>query len=151
FKKEDSNMAETYVLSPRFQGDTSLIYRTSKDLSKIDPADGDRARAEIDKGASWVSFSGHGSTGVVDIEDGLPYQFNNEHRYFVFGTFSCQTGAFADPVFPSRNEQFITIPGKGAIATFGNTSYSWTDIDFILKQFIYSNLTEPRTDTSMTN
>jgi hypothetical protein len=143
FHQNDLFWAENYFLSPLFKGDTGLVYRTSTNLHFPDKRDGEWFRNEVNKGAFWVNFTGHGSVGTVDLDYGLPEEYDNGNKYFVFGTYSCQTGAFADPIAQSRNEAFVRIPGKGAIATFGNTAWSYTDIDDALKRVIFPSLTSP--------
>ncbi len=134
----------SYVMSPSFQGDTVTIWRTTKDedLPMPDAKDADWARAEINKGALWVSFSGHGATDVADLDYGYPEQFDNGNRYFVLATFSCQTGAFAEPQATVRNERFLMYPGKGAIASIAGTSYSFPYLDQYHKEWLYRQITQ---------
>ncbi len=140
--KEDLEFATGYVLSPFFEGDTAMIKRTSKELIYPDSKDAPWAREEINKGALWVSFTGHGYTDGYDLDFGYPQQLDNEDRYFILGTFSCQTGAFAEPGVPLRNERFVMYPGKGAVAAIGGTSFSMPDVDKPMKAGFYSSITE---------
>lgn len=145
---QDRMMAE-YVMAPPFQGDTSTVWRTSQNLAMPDAIDADWARSEINKGTMWVSFSGHGATDVADLDYGYPEQFNNGNRYFILATFSCQTGAFAEPAAPVRNERFVLYPGRGAIASIGGTSFSYPQYDMDQKHLLYQGITEPPYERSI--
>jgi|GEM_PF-2045276 len=140
-RNQDHLMAE-YVLSPSFRGDTATVWRTSDELAQPDSKDADWARSEINKGTLWVSFSGHGATDIADLDYGYPEQFNNGNRYFVLATFSCQTGAFAEPAAPVRNERFVLYPGRGAIASIGGTSFSYPMFDVNQKHLLYQGITQ---------
>jgi len=143
FKYVAYSLATIYVLSPVFAGDTGVVFRTStQDLAFPDSKDAPWARAEINKGALWLTFTGHGSVDIFDLNFGYPEELDNGNRYFVLTTYSCQTGAFAEPGIVNRNERFVTYPGKGAIAAFGGTSYAYTDIDDVIKSNIMAAITQ---------
>ncbi|MBS1913656.1 MAG: hypothetical protein JST22_16835 [Bacteroidetes bacterium] len=137
---ENENLADGYVLAPPFLGDTAMIYRTSDNLALPDAKDAPWAQREINKGALWVNFVGHGAIDVADLDYGFPEQFDNGNKYFVLATFSCQTGAFAEPTSPVRNERFVTYPGRGAIAAIGGTSFSFSDFDTPFQQQLHSRI-----------
>lgn len=148
-QSENERIARDYILSSFFHGDTALIRRTSPNLGLPDPPtslDPVHAREEINKGTMWVSFTGHGATDVVDLNYGNPEQFDNGNKYFVLATFSCQTGAFAEPGLPVRNERFIVYPGKGAVAAIGGTSFSFSVLDGPMKSLMYESMTEGEHD-----
>ncbi len=136
-------LAETYVLSPNFLGDTALVRRTSDNLALPDDKDADWARGEVNKGTLWMNFSGHGATDVADLDYGFPEQFDNGNRYFMLATFSCQTGAFAEPTSQVRNERFVVYPGRGAIAAIGGTSFSFPFYDAAFKSLLFDAVTQP--------
>ncbi len=76
----------------------------------------------INNGVSFVTFYGHGSPVVFDIEGWQVEKLNNKDRYFGLMTLSCNTGAFAEPeVVNSRNESYVIAANKGAIAAVGGT------------------------------
>lgn len=133
-----------YILADNFQGDTALVHRldtTEEALHGVSEKEGPWARQEINQGALWVSYSGHGSGNVVELNYGFPEDFDNGNRYFVLTTFSCQTGAFAESDVPVRNERFVMIPGKGAIAAIGGSSFSYVDVDGEFRKQYYSEIT----------
>lgn len=142
---QNTNLAENYVLSNFFYGDTAMIQRTGKDpdLHFPDSKDAEWARSEVNKGTIWMNFSGHGATDIADLDYGFPEQFDNGDRYFMLGTFSCQTGAFAEPSVQVRNERFLTYPGRGAIAAIGGTSFSFPYLDINFKQQMFAQITQP--------
>lgn len=142
-KQKDLKLAEGYILAPTYHGDTAMIWRTSENLAQPDDKDAEWARSEINKGAVWVNFAGHGATDVADLDYGYPEQFNNGNRYFLLATFSCQTGAYAEPAATVRNERFVTYPGKGAVASIGGTSYSYPILDQSTREKLFEQITQP--------
>jgi hypothetical protein len=55
-------------------------------------------------------------------------KFTNDGRLFLFSGFSCHPNNFgrsyeAGPLGPSFGEELVTLPGRGAIASFGSTGY----------------------------
>lgn len=136
-----------YITPETFYGEGTVIARsgtTDNDLRlpKLNDPDGALVREELNKGALWFDFNGHGSTTTIDLNYGVPENFDNEDRYFVLSTWSCQTGLFSEPTASLRNESFVTIPGKGSIASIGATSFSFTDIDDAMRNALYSTITE---------
>lgn len=142
FKDLHEEIATTFVLAPEFCGDTGMVVRTSPDdrLVYPDDLDADWARSEINEGTLWVTFSGHGAVDIFDLNFGYPEDLNIGNRSFVLTTYSCQTGAYAEPGLVNRNERFVT-SHTGAVAAIGGTSYSYTDVDRILKQGFVSHIT----------
>lgn len=140
-RDEDLRLAQEYVLTPLFMGDTSMIFRTGTDLSFPDAIDGPWARRALGRGTLLASFSGHGASKVYDLDFGYPRQLDNADRLFVLGTFSCQTGAFADGDERGRNEDWLVYPGTGAVAAVGGTSYSFPAIDAGFKSLLWGAMT----------
>ncbi|MCC7437264.1 MAG: hypothetical protein IT211_02080 [Armatimonadetes bacterium] len=142
FKELHEQIATTYVLAPEFCGDTGMVVRTSPEnrLAFPDDLDADWTRSEINQGTLWVTFSGHGAVDIFDLNFGYPEDLSVGNRYFVLTTYSCQTGAYAEPGLVNRNERFVT-SHTGAVAAIGGTSFSYTDIDQHLKQGFVSHIT----------
>ncbi len=141
FRMQSEALAE-FPLFPQFAGDTAVVFRTGADLTYPDTKDAEWARAEINKGTLWATFTGHGAIDIFDLNFGYPEELDNGDRYFVLGTYSCQTGAFAEPSLINRNERFLLYPGKGAIAAFGGTSYSYIEQDVAIKSNLLVDMTE---------
>ncbi len=134
-------IAEQYITAPNFLGDTASVWRTSTDLNLPDQKDAEAAQRAIDRGTSWVSFSGHGSANKIDLDFGYPADFDIGDHYFVLGAYSCLTGSFALPTEVARNEQFMTARGRGAIAAIGATGFSSPDLNQQLQSNMFSHLT----------
>lgn len=143
--------AEGYVLAyitpATFYGEGVVIARSGDTdeelrLPKVNDPDGALAREELHKGALWFDFNGHGSTTTIDLNYGVPENFDNADRYFVLSTWSCQTGLFSEPTASLRNEGFLTAANKGSIASIGATSFSFTDVDNEIRTQLYANITE---------
>lgn len=123
-----------------FYAETKVISRsgtTDADLRFPSTVDGQKVRDEMNGGALWLDFFGHGATTTIDLNYGFPEDFDNEHLYFVLATWSCQTGLFSFPEAALRNERFVTIPGKGSIASIGGTSFSFTNTDNSIRERLY--------------
>ncbi|MES2767310.1 MAG: C25 family cysteine peptidase [Bacteroidota bacterium] len=119
-----------------FAGDTTLVSRyqpatdtTEAVLKNVDGAKlGNEARLKINEGVVWASFLGHGSPEIIEIPGWESDKLTNGKRYFFLSTFSCQTGAFAEPG-RAMNEEFVYAENKGAIAAFGTTGFGYQSID----------------------
>lgn len=143
-RDEDVMLAQEYILTPLFLGDTAMVFRTGSDLSFPDVIDGPWARSEMERGALFASFSGHGASKVYDLDFGYPRQVDNADRLFVLGTFSCTTGSFADRDAPGRNEEWLVYPRTGAVAAIGGTGWSYVEVDAPFKQYLFGAITLDR-------
>lgn len=85
-------------------------------------------RDVINNGVVWLNYSGHGSTNYFGLDGWQAENLNNASKYFLLGTHSCQTGAFADPAIESRNESYVNSAKKGAIAANGDSGWGETTI-----------------------
>ena len=85
-------------------------------------------RDVINNGVIWLNYSGHGSTNYFGLDGWQEENLNNTSKYFLLGTHSCQTGAFADPAIESRNESYVNSAKKGAIAANGDSGWGETTI-----------------------
>ncbi|MGE3801778.1 MAG: C25 family cysteine peptidase [Candidatus Kapaibacterium sp.] len=131
------------------QGEALIISRRGdkdEDLALPSTIDGDTVRQEVNRGALSLDFNGHGATTTLDLNFGFPEDFDNEGRYFILSTWSCQTGLYSDPRATLRNERFVTIPKKGTVASIGGTSFSFTNVDFNIRNNIYASMADPEGD-----
>ena len=148
------NYVLTYITPATFYGEGLVIARSGDTdeelrLPKVNDPDGALVREELHKGALWFDFNGHGSTTTIDLNYGVPENFDNDDRYFVLSTWSCQTGLFSEPSASLRNEGFVTVAGKGSIASIGATSFSFTDVDNQIRTQLYANITEMQESRSI--
>lgn len=120
-----------YVAGSFFQGDTTIRFRRTFPGIPSKPPHPDAlwAQEAMAQGGVWVNAAGHGSRTVLDLDFGMPEEIDNDERYFVLGTFSCQTGAFSESESSLRNEDFIKAPRRGAIATYGSTGWSFKHLN----------------------
>src|SRR5690606_25054276 len=72
--------------------DTTLISRASEDV--INETQADQIKKEINEGKMWVNFLGHGSPSVIDMSGWEAPNLNNQGKYGVLNTLSCNTSAF---------------------------------------------------------
>ena len=101
-------------------------------IPKRDPTVGGEAEAgeiiqRINQGMGWVTFLGHGSTSVFDMDGWQVEKLNNKGKYGFLTTLSCATGAFAEPEITTRNEYYVLNPNKGFIAAGGGTYVGFAD------------------------
>lgn len=101
--------------------DTTLVSKTTNNTVSEEKAD--EIKAEINKGKIWTNFLGHGSPSVIDMSGWEAPNLNNQGKYGVLNTMSCNTSAFAEPSqINSIGEEYVNIKNKGTIATIGSTS-----------------------------
>jgi hypothetical protein len=94
----------------------------------------------IDNGVQLLSFLGHGSSAVSDIDIGDTIEYYNNQRYPIFYFNGCSIG---NPCLgpPNKNirlsgERFINASKKGAIAFIAQTSLSeLTHVDRQMREF----------------
>ncbi len=107
-----------YWFLNEFSGDTAFVYKQLGEREK----EANKIISEIDKGAVWVNFFGHGSPQVFDMDGWHADKLNNKGKYSFFTTISCNTAAFAEPTGNSRDEEYVLIKDKGFIAAGGSTN-----------------------------
>lgn len=116
---------EKWVLNPPFAG---RVYSYSKSAgSQVDPAFVTSIANNIAKGVTLVTFLGHGSSSVTDIDIGDPYNYLNNGRYPLFYFNGCQVGNPCIPVpltYIPLSEKIVKAKNKGGIGFLGQTSLS---------------------------
>ncbi|MEI6089073.1 MAG: C25 family cysteine peptidase [bacterium] len=125
------------VIPKPFGADTSLVRKTELGVTE---SDGSKVIDQINQGAAWTNFIGHGASDVFDL-DGWNVEFlSNTNKYGVLTTLSCNTGNFALPNFPvSRNESYLLSPRSGHIAAIGSAAGSFvTETSWLLMDFLKS-------------
>lgn len=101
--------------------DTTLVSKTTN--STVSEEKADEIKAELNKGKIWTNFLGHGSPSVIDMSGWEAPNLNNQGKYGVLNTLSCNTSAFAEPSqYNSIGEEYVNIKDKGTLATIGGTS-----------------------------
>jgi flagellar hook assembly protein FlgD len=100
--------------------DTVHIVKPVGDV--VSEAVASKIKNEINNGVNFITFFGHGSPEVFDIEGWQVEKLNNQDRYFGLLTLACNAGAFAEPFFKKcRNESYVVAANKGAIMAVGGT------------------------------
>lgn len=91
----------------------------------------------LNAGVLWWNYQGHANAYVLSHEgfyrNGGSIQdrdnFLNDGKLFLFSAFSCHANAFADvseanpQLGPSLGENMVTLPQRGAIASWASTGY----------------------------
>jgi hypothetical protein len=100
----------------------------------------------LNEGRSLCTYSGHGTeTGWSDYGDLNYYNSDiynnliNKDKYTFIQTYACLTGAYAD-INECFMEAWIRAPEKGAVVSFGSSTYSYWDEDDILQKRIFDEL-----------
>ncbi len=100
--------------------DTTHIIKPAGDI--VSEAVASKIKNEINNGVNFVTFFGHGSPEVFDIEGWQVEKLSNQDRYFGLLTLACNAGAFAEPsLIKCRNESYVTAQNKGAIVAIGGS------------------------------
>lgn len=116
---------EEFPLGNPFAG---RVYTFSKSAGQsVDVNFKTAIQSRINEGVNLVSFLGHGSTSVTDIDVGDPDQYFNEDKYPICYFNGCQVGNVCIPL-PSNlaglGEKMFRADKKGAVAFIGQTTTS---------------------------
>ncbi|MFM8840011.1 MAG: C25 family cysteine peptidase [bacterium] len=130
-----------FVLDPPISGDTVRIRRINK-VGGVDESIATKIRSAVNDGTLWVNFAGHGSPEYFELDGWRAQDLNNPRKYFMLTTFSCNSGAFAEPTTVCRNESYVLEQGKGAIASVGNTYTGITTPDYYNFVTMYTALSK---------
>ena len=133
------------ITSPNFYGTAEVISRTGTtdaELSFPNDIDADRVQDAMNRGGLWLDFNGHGATTTTDLNFGFVEDFDNINRFFIFATWSCQTGLFSNIDAQLRNETFLMHPDKGSVASIGGTSFSFTNMDNPTRRLIFTKIAQ---------
>jgi hypothetical protein len=123
------------IIYKPFGADTALVRKIDLGVSSTD---GSKVIDQINAGAIWTNFIGHGSSDVFDL-DGWNVEFlSNKNKYGLLTTLSCNTGNFALPSFPvSRNESYLVSPQSGHIASIGSAAGSFvSEASYMLQDML---------------
>jgi hypothetical protein len=115
-----------YVENPPFGGKVTTFTKSSAGISE--PFLKQKAIDNINSGMQLVTFLGHGSAAVTDVDIGDTMEYNNNMKYPIFYFNGCSIG---NPCLgpPDKNiklsgENFIKASKKGAIAFIAQTALS---------------------------
>ncbi len=95
----------------------------------------------LNRGVGILNYTGHGSES--NFGDGAAFTaedarlLENEERLPLFTAFSCQNGAFSDPVENSVAEQLLLAPNGGVAAAVGASGATETESSLILASVFY--------------
>jgi hypothetical protein len=105
---------------------------------------GGEIRAAINAGKVWTTFLGHAAADIYDLEGWQVERLNNENRYGILTTLSCNTGDFANPQLKEpRNEAYIMEPKKGFVISMGSTTAGFVLTHTDLAELMYYAVVDP--------
>ncbi len=120
------DVAGEYVKGCPMGGTTSTFTKSSVGISE--PFIKQKAIENVNQGIQMITFLGHGSAAVTDIDIGDTIEYNNRGKYPVFYFNGCSIG---NPCLgpPDKNiklsgENFMKARNKGAIAFIAQSSLS---------------------------
>jgi hypothetical protein len=102
-----------------FGADVFSLYKTSSD--PVQQSKSDALVAQINSGASILTFFGHSSPEGFDFAVDDPSTYQNKGRYPVIFSLGCLTGNFFTGGTNTASERFIFEEEKGAIAFISST------------------------------
>jgi hypothetical protein len=121
-------LAVNSLKQSQFCMDSVRIVNVSTDA--VTENQGNIIRNEINKGKLWTTYFGHASAELFEIDGWQVEALNNNGRYGLFSTISCNTGAFSDAnLIWSRNESYVMDSINGFIFTTGSSSTGNTRTD----------------------
>jgi hypothetical protein len=117
-------------------------------FSQLGPATGSTILASFDRGASLMSYIGHGGIALWASED----IFNNsdvsalapQAQQPLVLTLNCLNGYFHFPWMNSLSEELLKAEGKGAIAAFSPSGLSLNDAAHVYHQALVGELVSGR-------
>ncbi len=128
YHQQKSNFeAFVYVEPPVLSSYPAKVYRTDTS-GTVTFNYADSIKNTIDRGTAFVNFRGH--AGSHDWEVGMqdPNTLSNGNKLPVVLSLTCFTGENALADFRGFGEQFLYLPGKGAIGFIGTTGWSFGDV-----------------------
>lgn len=131
FNKKAVELANE-VVSPFLCVRADTVLKTS--IQPVDNSQSEEIKRKINNGVGWASYSGHGAVTVIAQDFGVAKDLANASYTGILTTFSCLTGAFADPFNTSKNEDYARIAGKGFVATVGTTGFGIPYLDDAMQQ-----------------
>ena len=138
--KQYADMMATMLFNSQMCADTICFQKTSD--SGIIYKNRYEIIRTLNDGIAMTIFHGHGS--VIGFDNwGWPVDnLSNVNRYGILATMSCNTGAFADPQYPSLvNENFIlSYKDKGYVAALGSTTNMTISVNQHLQYLIVEAL-----------
>jgi hypothetical protein len=118
-------LLKNYVIDDPFAGTVSTWTKSAIGTTASDFTD--QIVNTINSGVSLVTFLGHGSTNVTDIDIGKPEGYLNKGKYPIFYFNGCQVGNTAIPLpvgSGGLSERIFKQPSRAGIAFIGQTSLS---------------------------
>jgi Peptidase family C25. len=152
----DDPLHDQHLRSSEFVGSLIVSHRPSVDLRKINlfeypwnevqqkPEARSALLNEINNGAAFVNYFGHGSNSLwaderVLDQDALA-NLHNDKRYPLISSFSCSVGHFDRPDIRSLSEAMVLAVSSGAIATISATREAFADANEDLANAFYGEM-----------
>jgi len=115
-----------------------IDYVRKENNSPSSSSQGTEIRDKINNGAHWTIYIGHAASEIFELDGWSAFSLNNQSRYGILSTISCNTGAFAEPnLIYSRNEEYLLAKDKGFICVMGSTTLGFLgEHNYIVSEMI---------------
>lgn len=116
----------------------NIDYVRKNENSPSSSSQGTEIREKINKGNAWTIYIGHAASEIFELDGWSAYSLNNNQKYGLLSTISCNTGAFAEPnLITCRNEEYLLVADKGFIGIMGSTTLGFVgEHNFITSKMI---------------
>lgn len=132
FLAQSERLIDQYVLPAPVGGRPQRIYKTTPGRSAGEQKP--QILAAIDSGAVMLTFSGHAGSQTWELmmvnEDIALLQ--NEDRFPFIASMTCHTARFGNPEQNSFGEDFLRLPGRGAVGFWGTSGWGFILQDGIM-------------------
>jgi len=132
---------DNYVNNIPIGGDAVHFFKTIDPPSNFGPFSDSFFQQEIDKGAVFISYSGHSGTQIWDnsITEASDLA-NSNNRYPIVSDFGCSTGKFAEPDVTSFSELFTTNENGQALGYLGNSSLGFLSTSIAMVKLFFKKI-----------
>jgi hypothetical protein len=132
------NSAGFWVKNPPFGG--KVVTYTKSSIGLSEPFLKEKAIENVNQGMQLLTFLGHGSAAVTDVDIGDTIEYNNDKKYPIFYFNGCSIGnpclGPPDANIRLSGESFIKASRRGAIAFIAQSALSELyHVDFQIQEF----------------
>jgi hypothetical protein len=118
------NINKAQIIKPSFGANVTTFNKNSSDIVEVGYKE--KLIAELNKGKSLMTFFGHGSLSVLDVDFGKINDIQNTNKYTFFYFNGCNIGNAndADPLGSGNiyGKDYMMAPNKGAIGWLAHSN-----------------------------
>ena len=137
---------ENVIEGNEFGGDVTTIYKISSD--PIENSQSEGIRSIINSGVSILTFFGHSSVGVFDLNLEDVNAYNNKGRYPLLISLGCHSGNIHTTT-SGMSEEFILTEDKGAIVFLAAASQAYIGQQYNFGRDLYAGVGDELYDNTL--